>query len=246
MSRLTLTQAALLAVVLFTTIWAAHVLDRRKVSPLDIIARLFRRFRKKPSEIIEGYEHPELIDVIFRKTIAYRPEGIWPEMAGVNSVLDFGGGCGLHYKQANSKDVRWAVVETPAMVTRASKLATDKLRFFTSIAEAATWLGDIDVMHSSGALQYVPEPSDTLKALCCLGARTMLWRRMFLSTGIERQEIQVSHLVDNGPGAAPSGIRNKLVRIDRNVMTETEFIAAHSFYSLVGRDAQSFRFRLLA
>jgi len=27
-------------------------------------------------------------------------------MAGVSSVLDFGGGCGLHYKQAQSPDVR--------------------------------------------------------------------------------------------------------------------------------------------
>jgi hypothetical protein len=44
-------------------------------------------------------------------------------------VLDFGGACGLHYKQAQMPDVRRAVVETPAMVTRAAEIATDKLRF---------------------------------------------------------------------------------------------------------------------
>src|SRR6266700_933030 len=96
--------------------------------------RLFR-----PSETIEGYEQPELVDVIFRKTVAYIPQSEWPEMRGASSVLDFGGGCGLHYKQARSPLVRWAVVETPAMVERARELATVRLQFFTGISEAKDW-----------------------------------------------------------------------------------------------------------
>jgi hypothetical protein len=48
-----------------------------------------------PTETLEGYAEPELIDVIFQKTKAYDPKGDWPEIAGVSSVLDFGGGCGL-------------------------------------------------------------------------------------------------------------------------------------------------------
>jgi hypothetical protein len=59
------------------------------------------------------------------------------EIAVASSVLDFGGGCGIHYKQAKSPDVRWAVVETRMMVDRASELATDKLKFFADIAEHA-------------------------------------------------------------------------------------------------------------
>jgi hypothetical protein len=79
---------------------------------ISVFARLLRR----PRETLDGYEQPELVEVIFQKTKAYKPDSDWPEMAGVSSVLDFGGGCGIHYKQANLPDVRWAVVETPAMV----------------------------------------------------------------------------------------------------------------------------------
>ncbi len=57
---------------------------------------VFRRFIP-PSETIEGYEQPELIEVIFQKTKAYNPQDTWLDMIGVSSVLDFGGGCGLHY-----------------------------------------------------------------------------------------------------------------------------------------------------
>src|SRR5690348_6103535 len=110
------------------------------------------------SERLEGYEHPELIEVVFRKTQAYKPNGSWPEIAGARTVLDFGGGCGLHYKQASLSDAQWAVVETPAMVERARELETDRLRFFTEIEDAAKWLGDIDIMHSNGAIQYTSNP----------------------------------------------------------------------------------------
>src|SRR5260370_29784385 len=95
-----------------------------------------------PTETLEGYDEPDLVEVIFQKTRAYDPHGDWPEMVGFSSVLDFGGGCGLHYKLARrqSPDIRWAVVETPAMLERASELATEKLRFFTDISDAPKWL----------------------------------------------------------------------------------------------------------
>ena len=65
--------------------------------------------------MIEGYENDELVETIFRKTVAYEPTGDWPLVAGVKTVIDFGGGSGLHYKLARqqSPDIRWAVVETP-------------------------------------------------------------------------------------------------------------------------------------
>jgi hypothetical protein len=87
----------------------------------QLIAKIARKLGP-PLETLDGYEQSELIEVIFQKTKAYEPDGSWPEMAGVSSVLDFGGGCGLHYKLAKlqSPKIRWAVVETPAMVARAS------------------------------------------------------------------------------------------------------------------------------
>lgn len=203
---------------------------------------VLRRFIS-PSETLEGYEQSELVDVIFRKTVAYEPTGDWPEMAGVSSVLDFGGGCGLHYKQARSNDVRWAVVETPAMVERAKELATDRLQFFTSISDAADWLGSIDVMYSNGALQYTADPSATLKRLCAIRATKMLWQRVLLSDLEETErEVQSSLLGDNGPGTLR--IREKTVRYVCTKLPALEFIAAHGEYSLEERGSDWFLFQI--
>jgi hypothetical protein len=198
-----------------------------------------------PTETLEGYAEPELVEVIFQKTKAYDPKGDWPEMAGVSSVLDFGGGCGLHFKLArrSSPSIRWAVVETPAMIKRATELATDQLQFFLDISEAQTWLGPIDVMHSNSALQYTPEPEETLKRLCRLRARRMSWERITLSkTNVER-ELQSSLLGDNGPGSL-AGLREKTVRYTRTKIPEQTFLDAHYDYVLTDRGADWFRFSL--
>jgi hypothetical protein len=206
---------------------------------ISVFARLLRRH---PRETLDGYEQPELIEVIFQKTKAYKPDGNWPEMAGVLSVLDLGGGCGIHYKQANLPDVRWAVVETPAMVERAKELATDRLQFFSSIADAADWLGPIDVMHSNGALQYAPDPEQKLRQLCELRAKKMLWYRLSLSTGAIEREIQSSRLGDNGPGKLR--VQEKTVTYERTKIPEPEFLAAHRDYELAERGVDWFRFVL--
>jgi hypothetical protein len=198
-----------------------------------------------PTETLEGYAEPELVEVIFQKTRAYDPLGDWPEMVGVSSVLDFGGGCGLHYRLARrqSPDIRWAVVETPAMLERAKELATDKLQFFTDMAEAQKWLGAIDVMHSNSVLQYTPDPEDTLKRLCGLHAGRMVWERIALSkTHIER-EVQSSLLGDNGPGSLP-GLKEKIVKYARTKIPEQTFLRAHESYELTERGVDWFRFTL--
>jgi putative methyltransferase (TIGR04325 family) len=196
---------------------------------MQLLAKIARRLLK-PSETIDGYEQAELVDVIFQKTLAYKAQGSWPEIEGASSVLDFGGGCGLHYKQAQSSDVRWAVVETPAMVSRAQELATDRLKFFSDIQGAAAWLGSIDVMHSNGALQYTPEPLQILNQLCSLKASRMLWTRLALGTG---KEIQTSFLGDNGPGSIQ--VKEKIVRYERTMISESDFLAAHEGYTIAKR-----------
>lgn len=193
------------------------------------------------SGAIEGYEQPELVEEIFKKTKAFEPDRDWPEMAGVTSVLDFGGGCGQHYKVARRDNpiIKWAVVETPAMADRASELATNKLRFFTSIPEARGWLGDIDVMHSDGAIQYTPDPEKTLRQLCSIGAREMQWKRVFLSDKAKREK-QISLLGENGPAGSFGG---KAVRYTRVAIPETSFLAAHcDRYQLTERGPDWFCF----
>lgn len=202
---------------------------------------MFDIFRSR-APILHGYQQPELVDVVFRKTKAYTPQGYWPEMLGVETVLDFGGACGLHYKLAvlESPGIRWAVVETPAMAARAADLATDRLQFFSSIEAAARWLGDIDVMHSNGALQYTPAPLMTLAELCALKARAMIWSRMSFAPAVTIS-VQTSRLTDNGPGRA-RGVANKRVQYVETKIPESDFIAAHAGYDLAERSENAFRF----
>lgn len=205
----------------------------------DMLNRLLRMF---PAATIDGYQHPEVVDVVVRKTAAYQPAERL-DVRGAKTVLDFGGGAGRHYKEAvNGADgLRWAVVETPAMAARAAEFATDRFRFFSGIAEAAAWLGEVDVMHSNGALQYVPAPLATLRELCGLNARTMLWSRLFLSDRGETTT-QISRLADNGPGRL-AGVGNKNVSYNVTKIAEADFIACHAGYSIADRGADWFRFK---
>lgn len=231
-------QALGMFAALIAAIMVAYVFDA-KASPRGVFHRLKRRLFP-PSEVLEGYEQPELVDLIFRKTVAFKPAADWPEIAGASTVLDFGGGCGLHYKQAASPDVRWAVVDTPAMVARARELSTDHLQFFTTIKDAAAWLGPIDVVHSNGAIQYAPNPSEILRDLCALRATKMLWYRVLLGEG---RDVQTSYLGDNGPGTIP--VAEKVVRFDRSRISEHDFLAAHEEYKLVDHASNRMIFHLL-
>jgi hypothetical protein len=209
----------------------------------DRIRRWFR-MPDQSGKALQGYDNEELVDVVFRKTVAYEPQGDWPEIASASTVLDFGGGCGLHYKEARSPTVRWAVVETPAMVAKAKELSTNNLQFFSDVEAAASWLGSVDVMHSNGALQYASDPIDMLHRLCAVRAKTMLWKRAVLSKNNDvKQEVQSSRLADNGPGrllAAP--LRN--IEYVRTAIPEQSFLSAHADYRLVERGGDWFHFEL--
>jgi putative methyltransferase (TIGR04325 family) len=201
---------------------------------------LGRLWNLLPLETLRGYEHPELVNTVFQKTIAYQASAPWPEMVGVSSVLDFGGACGRHYKDArqHSLAIRWAVVETPAMVARAKELETHQLKFFTDIDAAAIWLGDIEVIHSNGAVQYTPDPLAIVRKLAGLGAGRMLWYRLFLGSGTETQ---ISRLQDNGPGKIGA---NKKVAYDFTRISREDFIAAHNAYIVEANGDDWFKFAL--
>jgi putative methyltransferase (TIGR04325 family) len=193
-----------------------------------------------PLKTLRGYENPELVETIFRKTVAYEPVEPWPEMEGVTSVLDFGGACGRHYKEARRQSplIRWAVVDTPAMVARARELETDHLKFFTEISSAADWLGTIEVVHSNGAIQYAPSPLAVVRELCSLRAGRMMWYRLLFGDG--PGQIQISRLADNGPGKTKTAL--KKVAYQQTPIAENDFIAAHVEYSIEARGPDWFKF----
>jgi hypothetical protein len=204
--------------------------------------RLIQRLRRRlfaPARAIDGYEDEELVDTIFRKTVAYDPKGDWALVSDIKTVLDFGGGAGLHYKLARRQNpgIRWAVVETQAMVRRASQLATDRLKFFSDVGLAAAWLGDVELMHSNGAIQYVPDPIQIVRSLCALRPAAIAWRRVPTSDAeAEEREMQTSFLSDNGPGSLPTAT-DKVVRYERRRIQERPFLAAHQGYRMTERSA---------
>ncbi|OKO68557.1 hypothetical protein AC629_42025 [Bradyrhizobium sp. NAS80.1] len=206
---------------------------------------LARLLRFLPSTIIEGYEHPELVSEIFAKTVAAEPSGEWPEIRSIETVLDFGGACGIHYKLAHREAplIRWAVVETPAMVRQATQLETDRLRFFETIEAAAAWLGGIDLMHSNGAVQYTPNPLEMVRQLANVGATRMQWKRLFFSDQAI-SERQRSMLVENGPRpkGKPLRLSTKAVTYDRKSFSRPEFEAAHSGYRVEASGSDWFSF----
>ncbi|WP_314961519.1 methyltransferase domain-containing protein [Bradyrhizobium cosmicum] len=199
---------------------------------MSVMQRLLKKLFP-PHEVIEGYENEELIETIYRKTVAFQPDGDWPLVANLSAVLDFGGGAGIHYKLARQQTpgIRWAVVETPAMVHRAIGLATEQLMFFDDIEKAADWLGSIDLMHSNGAIQYVDDPTGTVKALCAARPARMVWYRVPISDGADSTEIQTSLLSNNGPGLVASA-KDKLVKYERHWISKSGFVSAHDGFRL--------------
>lgn len=201
---------------------------------------LARLLRLLPLDTVEGYEHPELVAEIFAKTVSAKPVGDWPAIRGTETVLDFGGACGIHYKLALTEQpmIRWAVVETAAMVQEASKLATERLRFFDNVQSAVDWLGHVDLVHSSGALQYAPQPLETAKRLANIGAPRMEWRRLFLSD-LPVREMQRSMMIENGPAFRFS---TKAVVYERQSLSRKEFEELHSNYRVEASGSDWFDF----
>ena len=186
-----------------------------------------------------GYETSELVDVVCRKTAIYRDQlatnaparltgGDTLALIGIGlahncsrpiiNVIDFGGACGAHYFLLKSvlKDsvkFNWHVVETPAMVNRAVELETDELRFFGSIADAASGLDCVDIVFSSGTLQCVSNAKESLHELLRLRPHLVVLARLGLTTGVrEIVTIHETRLSDNGPGPLPPGCKDGTTR----------------------------------
>ena len=180
-----------------------------------------------------GYENERIAAVVHAKTerMAADPDGcdaltppasratlagaillakaLCPER-DVLRVLDFGGACGAHYFTARylvpHLRVTWCVVETRAMVAAARSLENGSLMFAESIAAARSVLGEVDLVYSSGALPYLPDPESGLRELVAAGAPVLALARMALTPGPPFVWIQESRLSANGPGPMPAGM----------------------------------------
>ena len=145
------------------------------------------------------------------------------------NVLDFGGGAGYHYQLAkaalgNSMNLTWNIVETAAMAKECKRIADINLNFFCSISEAKRNSGFVDLVFTSSALQYCPEPLAYLKELTEVGAKYIFITRTPLNDSAEAIiSTQRSKLSTNGPGSLPDGFIDKNVSYPITFTSKAEF-----------------------
>jgi putative methyltransferase (TIGR04325 family) len=195
----------------------------------------------------DAYEAADLVKVIVAKNLAYRqalaersvldlPALRTLAALGIGgasptrtlSVLDFGGGGGTHYTIARAAlgenhPLKWAVVETAAMVRAAGPMCDGSLGFFDDIDAARGHLGGIDLVFTSGALHCCPEPLAFLERLVALKApRLMITRTAFRDRPGTLYSVQQSRLSTNGPGPLPAQVADRVVHYPNVVVPHEE------------------------
>src|SRR5262245_8375872 len=155
-------------------------------------------------------------------------------------VLDFGGSFGLHYflaKQRLPRRYRWAIVETELVASLGAEVANDELRFFTSIDAAVQWLGEADIVHASGCLQYTPAPRAMLSSFVWLRAPSLAILRTAIGLRRECITIQSFPLSSSDPiFGLPEGVEDRVMKFPRVFMAQQDFVAGvEPFYRIVAR-----------
>jgi putative methyltransferase (TIGR04325 family) len=232
---------------IFHRLWRSNPVARRR-TPLS------------PSNGVSGYEDPQISDLVVQKTAALLSaervedlvtgEALLPTLLAVatangSRVLDFGGAAGLHYFTASrafpDRRLRWAVVEIPAMVERAKRFENPNLRFFSAPEAARDWLEGVDLLHSNGALQCLDQPEAMLARLLECQPKSILWARLPLADK-RTVQTQIAPLAAHGPGPAPAGFADRLVRHKMSSLDRKAFFEAHAAYRLTWRAADAFLF----
>lgn len=199
--------------------------------------RLYASYEEALALCNDAYENSGLVQVVYEKTRRYRDRlatesPLVLDTVSINTysgfnlvntnselnVIDYGGACGAHYflirRLFNTQiRFRWHVVETPAMADAGKNLENDELKFFDNLESAVSEMNDIDILFSSGALQYVAEPYEVLKSFINTKAKNIFLNRLSL-TSLDKEiiMIQKSLLSKNGPGPMPEYLSDGIVR----------------------------------
>ncbi len=199
----------------------------------------------------KAYQADEVIDVVYQKTLKFKEDlekspnyilssvansfcslipGIIEKEKKEISVIDFGGACGALYFQVRNffpkaLKIRWAVVETPAMVNKAKKIENQEITFHYSMEEAIQYLGNVDIFHTSGTIQALDKPRDYLQKMVDLKAQYAFFNRVGVHKGNhDIYTVHRSKLSWNGPGELPLGFQDKWVKYPFSFMEEKFFL----------------------
>jgi putative methyltransferase (TIGR04325 family) len=219
---------------------------------MAVVTETFPDFASALAACGPGYDNTVIADVIAYKTgLTVDPRQFAPEQA-MNSilavgiaaaditerplrVLDFGGGCGFHFFRVNAvlrPQLRWAIVETRTMAERAEKVAQGRFEVFTDVTGAVAALGRVDLVHASSAIQYVPDPLGTLKALAALRAPYLMLARFPVWGRNQLVGVQTSPLAANGIGPMPPTIADRQIRYPITFVNFDEIMRIMSSYEI--------------
>ena len=145
------------------------------------------------------------------------------------NILDIGGACGTQYFEIRNFipetcKINWLVIETSEMVdaAKAHHLETNELSFSSELDN----LPNIDLIHSSGALQYTSNPYEWIDYLLKLEAPFIFFNRMIFNTNENEKDIitiQTSKLADHGPTRTFEKNSEKIIYLPHNTLSFTKF-----------------------
>jgi putative methyltransferase (TIGR04325 family) len=235
-----------------------------RLAPMSLRDRLSRDnlsllpdFAAALSSCGSGYDDDAIAEVVCAKTALAKavpsesppPLGVLLALAALAGssepwrIIDVGGAAGAHYFQVRAllprdTQLRWTVVETPAMAARAEQhFRNGELSFHTSLSDAAAELdGPADVLLASGVLMCLPDPLASLHEFLALGPRAIVLARTGLSRdSTTRIVVQTSRLADNGPGPLPDGYVDRELRYPNTFVPQQDVDTAleNSYETLV-------------
>ncbi|RAJ83138.1 putative methyltransferase (TIGR04325 family) [Chitinophaga dinghuensis] len=158
------------------------------------------------------------------------------------TVIDFGGGDGDYYHTTRLLvspfiNMKWIVVETPAMAEAMQANQTKELFFVSSLDKAMEIAGHVDIVFTSGAVQYTPDPQQTIADLCKIKAAFMVFNRQSLSEeDFNIISIQSSPLSWHGSGGKlPDTFIEKIVRYPHTSLRRELFeqtLSSHNYQTI--------------
>ncbi|MFB3764910.1 MAG: methyltransferase, TIGR04325 family [Methanotrichaceae archaeon] len=184
----------------------------------------------------DTYEDPDVVRTVSDKTVRLKDALIKSDVGTIDNrqlaqnlfvisyvctnkplhVLELGGACGATYFEVNRllplKIDKWYILETPSMAAEGKRaFQSGNIKFFDNLEQAVEELEHRDLLIAQGALQYTPDPLQTLNSLIKLQFDKVYLTRTVVGEKISRPLItkQVANLSDHGPGLVPEGFKNR-------------------------------------
>jgi putative methyltransferase (TIGR04325 family) len=201
---------------------------------------------------IDSYSDPDVARVVVAATVAKRAaeeprwlsaqeaqnalvlQRVLATVARPLRVLDFGGGCGGAFFDAErlfpERIETWAVVDTPIMARAGREnFEGGPLQFHESLSElvgdSRSTAAEFDLIIASGVLQCLPAPDGLLVQLARLDSRYLYVTRTLVTSATRRLfTAQMSWLTDHGSRQPIGGFADRLLTHPLTILPLDEIV----------------------